>query len=730
MYQSVSVLDSETPRHTFALCRYTLSTSLLSTVLIVIDDENAPMNDKMIASQFSTLLMILSVVAVQPAHAETAKSAAPGVQSYPSTYFTNYNPQTARDMVDRLPGFKLDTGADLRGFGSGAGNVLINGARPSSKAGGVEDALARIAAGSVVRIEVIRGTAGASETAGQAVVANVVTGQGETTSRWELQLERADHGKLNAAGEWVSSRTLGNWDTSTKLNAIVERKPLAGSRTSRDSSDVITANVLENSPNSARQFAISSQARSTARGGLLTVNGRISHTPRRTETERFGFNGSDTQGIADQRQFIDFDRTTTDAEIGIDWTRALSQDWSIKWLSLSSFEDYDSRSLTFLQRPLATDVSNSQFDNEQESLETVARVTLNRNGQSALRPEFGGEIAYNRLDSNLALRFEDANGPVNVALPAANVRVEEIRGELFANLVWGVSDSLAVETGLGAELSKIRVSGDAKNTQSFFFAKPFATLIYDPKDGVQLRLGARRSVGQLDFTDFAASASADDDILLGGNPNLGPDQTTRLSASIDLRSQVRGAINVELFHEWRDDVLELIILPSGAQGLGNAGSAKVWGAKSTVSLPLSSFIPGGLLELEAEWRDSSFDDSIIGRERSISSIDRLNAFVEFRQDLSKQQIAWGFSYQAPLEGPFFFVDEISLNRDGRAWKAFIETTRYFGLKTSLVLEGIGKRNFSRERQFFDPDRRGVIQRSQFISRDRGMFVTLTASGQF
>ncbi len=698
---------------------------------MIFDHENAPMNEKMIASlYFALVLMMLSIVAVLPAYARTAKSVAPGVQSYPSAYFSDYNPQTARDMVDRLPGFSIDTGADLRGFGSGAGNVLINGARPSSKAGGVDDALARIAAGSVVRIEVIRGTAGASETAGQAVVANVVTGLGETTTRWELQLERADHGKLNAAGEWVSSRTVGNWDTSTKLNAYLERKPLAGTRISRDSSDVITANVLENSPNSARQLAISSQAKRTARGGLLTVNGRISHTPRRTESERFGFDGSDTQGIADQRQFIDFDRSTTDAEIGIDWTRALSQDWSIKWLSLSSFEDYESESLTFLQRPLATDVSNSRFDSQQESLETVARVTVNRIGQSALQLEFGGEIAYNRLDSNLALRFEDANGPANIALPAANVQVEEIRGELFANLVWGVSDTLAVETGLGTELSKISVSGDAKNTQSFFFAKPFATLICDPKDGVQLRLGARRSVGQLDFADFAASASADDDILLGGNPNLGPDQTMRLSASIDLRSQARGAINVELFHEWRDDVLELIILPSGAQGLGNAGAAKVWGAKSTVSFPLSALIPGGLLEVEAEWRDSSFDDPIIARERSVSSIDRLNAFVEFRQDLPTRQMAWGFSYQAPLEGPFYFVDEISVNRDGRAWNAFVETTRYFGLKTSLALEGIGKRIFSRERQFFDPDRGGEFQGSQFISRDRGMFVTLTAAGQF
>ena len=486
------------------------------------------MNDKTVAAYFSAILLItFSVVAAQTALADTASSEAPGMQSYPVAFFANYNPQTASDMVDRLPGFKLDSGADLRGFGSGAGNVLINGTRPSSKAGGIEDVLARITAGSVVRIEVIRGTAGTSETAGQSVVANVITAQGDATTRWKLQVERADHGKLNTAGEWVSSRTLGNWDTSTKLNAFLERRPLAGSRTSRDPNDTVTANVLENSPNSARLIAISSQAKRAVRGGILTVNGRIVHTPRHTETERFGFDGADTQGTADQRQSINFDSDNTGAEFAVDWTRTLSRDWSIKWLSLSSLEDYQSKSLNLLQRPPATDVSNSQFDNRQKTLETVARVTLNRNSESALRPEFGGEIAYNRLDSKLALRFEDKNGPIIVDLPAANVRVQEVRGEVFANLVWGISDRLAIETGLGAELSSIRVSGDASNSQSFFFAKPFTTLIYDPKEGMQIRLGVRHFVGQLDFTDFAASASAGDDTLLGGNPDLGPDQTTR-----------------------------------------------------------------------------------------------------------------------------------------------------------------------------------------------------------
>ncbi|MEE9328682.1 MAG: TonB-dependent receptor [Parvularculaceae bacterium] len=685
-----------------------------------------------VLSSASTILLAICSCATLalPASAQSSTTQSGAVQTYPKTYFDQFRPQTARDMIERLPGFTIDTGEDLRGFGSGAGNVLINGARPSSKTGGVEDALERISASSVERIDLIRGSAGASETAGQSVVANVITVQNSRTARWELQLERAAHGKINTAVEFVLSQPVVGWNTSTKINAFLERRPLDGSRISRDATGLVTFSELESRPSEAHQLAISSEAKRAAFGGSLMLTGRYSHTPGSFDMQRLGFDGGVVQSVPDQRLLIGFERVTTDAEIGIDWTRSLSNDWTIKFLSLSLVRDVDAKSLVFLERPVGVNVSNSLFDSQQETFETVARATLGQAGERRLRSEFGAEVAYNRLNSNLSLRFEDASGVTDIELPAANVLVEELRGEAFANLIWKATEKFSAETGVGAELSKISVSGDADNTQTFFFVKPFATLIYDPRPGVQFRLDARRTVGQLDFTDFAASASAADDRLLGGNPELGPDQTTRLSSSIDLRSEARGALNVEVFHEWRDDVLEQTVLPSGVQGLGNAGSARVWGVKSTASLPLSAVIPGGLLELEAELRDSTFADPIITASRSVSSIDSADIFVQFRQDLPERKFAWGLSYRAPLEGPFFFADEISLNRDGRSWGGFIETNRFSGLKANLEFTGIGEQNFSRERQFFAPDRSGVFEGSQVISRDRGMFVTLTVSGQF
>lgn len=60
-----------------------------------------------------------------------------------------------------------DAGAELGGFAGAAGNVLVDGKRPTIKSGGLEDFLSRIPADAVDRIEVTRGAQRAGETAGQ-----------------------------------------------------------------------------------------------------------------------------------------------------------------------------------------------------------------------------------------------------------------------------------------------------------------------------------------------------------------------------------------------------------------------------------------------------------------------------------------------------------------------------------------------------------------------------------
>lgn len=93
---------------------------------------------------------------------------------YEATQFSQYNPQTALDMVRQIPGFSLDGGEDRRGFSGAVGNLLIDGVRPSTKSQGVEGILQRIPANQVVRLEILRGAAVAGDASGQSMLLNVV----------------------------------------------------------------------------------------------------------------------------------------------------------------------------------------------------------------------------------------------------------------------------------------------------------------------------------------------------------------------------------------------------------------------------------------------------------------------------------------------------------------------------------------------------------------------------
>src|ERR1044071_1779047 len=100
-------------------------------------------------ARFLTGSACAAALASTPAFAQTP-GAGEGPQATPTQgsrttvydrgFFAQYAPRSALDIVQRIPGFTLDlgnnqaaTGVDVRGFAGTAGNVVINGARPSSK---------------------------------------------------------------------------------------------------------------------------------------------------------------------------------------------------------------------------------------------------------------------------------------------------------------------------------------------------------------------------------------------------------------------------------------------------------------------------------------------------------------------------------------------------------------------------------------------------------------------
>ncbi len=653
-------------------------------------------------------------------------------QSYTRAYFDRFNPQTARDIIDRLPGFTLDAGDELRGFGANAGNVLIDGERPSSKRGGLDDALRRLPANAVERIEVIRGVAGSSDSAGQAIIANIIRAPQVRTGSWQSKIERSADDEVYGSGEITLAQQLGAWQTTSKFNAFWEHFPLNGSRVHTGPAGQVQFAQRESEPSELREAYVSSEFRRSFGADNLGVTGRFGRSEFLRLTDRTGFDdGQLDGGAADERLGIEYDSRYNDGELGIDWSSALAPNWQWKLLSLTSFQNWKSVQLADTERPLGNLLTHSLFARKRETLESVLRNTVSYSGSPRFTPEFGVELTYNKLDNQLSLRRQEQGGSsTQIDLPGADTLVEEERGEAFFNLTWSLRQDVLLETGAALEYSTIAVTGDAQNTQSFFFAKPYINLVHDYRPGLQFRLGLSRLVGQLDFNDFAASAQADQDRLLAGNPALRPDKITRTAFTTDYRTDSGIALNFELFHEWRSDVLEQLLLPSGVAGKGNAGEGRVWGAKGSLSLGLDDYLTGAILELETEVVESTFNDPLIGRERGLSNLSSPSALLEFRQDISSQQMSWGVSYRLASDSEIYFVDEEYFSREGSQWTAFIESTRISSMRINLSLRNIGTRDFSQQRRYFTANRSNPSTGTEFVERSRGMFAALTLSGQF
>src|SRR3569833_3460684 len=108
---------------------------------------------------------------------------------YDAGFFAQYAPRSAYDIVRRIPGFTLDlgnssaaSGVDVRGFAGTAGNIVLNGGRPSSKSETRDVLLSRIPASRVVRVEVGPGDLYGADYSSKTQVANLILKEGGGTA--------------------------------------------------------------------------------------------------------------------------------------------------------------------------------------------------------------------------------------------------------------------------------------------------------------------------------------------------------------------------------------------------------------------------------------------------------------------------------------------------------------------------------------------------------------------
>ncbi len=652
--------------------------------------------------------------AAQDAAPTASTTAADGRQIYDAAYFAPYAPATALDIVQRIPGFALDAGdADVRGFGGAAGNLVIDGARPSAKSDSLQTILSRIPAARVLRVEVGSGDLFSAEYSGRPRVANLVLrDDGGLSGTIEAAIARGYTGSLTPQGNASALLRRGPSTFTASLGYENADFVEEGTDTLRalPSRAITEFRIKENDIRDQEWFATASWALDGGENRGANLNGRF---------ERNRFTLSQTNDVRPVVGARRDDRLTQlyrndQFEIGGDVTRPLAGG-GIKLIGLYrtiSGNDADDSFNIVGGSILGGFVQLSDYRRD----EAVARLVWSRANLAGWSVETGVEAAYNRLDSDIDLFAVAAGGTrVPIDLPVDEAIVSEIRGEAFVNAGRALSPGLRADVGLTFEASRLTVEGDAAAERSLRFLKPKASLDWRPGDGWRVQASVARTVAQLDFGDFVGAAELSNDRVDGGNPDLLPQRAWEWRLSVERPVLGDGRVALQAGYNAVSLVQDRVPLPDGGDAPGNLGNGRRLFVTGNVDVPLTAWgWRGARFTASATYQTTSVVDPYTGASRDFSGVPRWGATAGFRQDLGS--FAYGFNYFAQPRSRVFRRNEIDAF-DGQEpfLTAFAEYRATSKTTVTLSIENLGDVTGGRRRTFFAPDRSNPVP---FLVEDR------------
>lgn len=564
-----------------------------------------------------------------------AQSTPDNVLVYPSSYFADQRPNTAYDMISRLPGFVFDDGDTARGFAGTAGNVLIDGQRPTSKTDDLQSILTRLSASEVDRIEIIRGGEEGIDMHGKTVVANVIRKKGDST---QIVAQIGDnfwlgdhHSVPNASVQFTQHSGDSIYEGSVALLANYDDSVGKGTWSLTDPATGAVQNGRAKDSGRAAGTQVTGAATVPLFGGQFKANISLQNSP---------FYSSLKLLMPGNDQLVHDKSGDSNAELGLHWIGNIGTA-QLETLVLQRLE-HDTDVNTSDQPGL-----DQLFLSHNNTGETIARVTLTYPLGPDLTLEGGGEGAFNFLDGKSSY-YE--NG-VFVPVPSANAYVDERRGEVFAQGTWKISPDWMLEAGARFEFSTIAELGDIDQSRRFFYPKPRMVLTWNADSDTQIRARYERILGQLNFSNFVATSNLSASGINAGNPNLEPDQHDQYELSYERHFWGKGAFVVTGMHEEIKDVVDYIPIYSPAgdyDAPGNIGSGRNNQIDVELTLPLDKLgLENGLLKATDIFRKTEVRDPVTGQERGISQYPQYrpqDLEYTLSQDIPSLKSTWSIFY--------------------------------------------------------------------------------------
>lgn len=680
------------------------------------------------SARFVHAAMLSAAVATPMAYAQTPAPAAPeqpapaSGQVFEPVYFERFSPQTAADMIRNIPGFSLEGGREQRGFGQGGANVLINGRRVSGKSNGTIDALGRVAAASVIRIEIVDG-AGLSIPGLSGQVANVVvkpkglSGQWESTNQFRSDTRPSFNGRASLSGE------NGPLTWSVQARAFGGRGAGVGTETVTNAAGLVTDFRRERNNGGGIEPGLSADLTYSGRtGDIFNFNASV-------EFPEFGgleVSRRSGPGQPDRLRVFRDKFTGWRGEIGSDYEFGLGPG-RLKLIGLQRVDHDDSFSELIQQAADASALTGSRFLSAGESGESIARAEYSLSGPGGGDWQGALEGAFNFSESNSRNQTLTSGAFVNSGTPDLT-RVEEKRAEASITHSRKLTPAIDLQVSLAGEYSELSQDGPGGQTREFVRPKGFASLAWKPDPDFDLNLRFAREVGQLRFSDFAASQDLADDILTSGNAELVPEQSWRAQLEANRRFGAWGAVKLKLSASDIEDVVDQtpIFLCNGVQvpsataclapatlvrrsGVGNLPSAERYSAELAGTLHFDPLGLKGLqLEFEASVGDSKLIDPLTGEERKISGTPLGGWEAVLRQDVPGTDLSWGAGFEHNTRSSVYRLDQRSRSFSGAFAFAFVEHKDLFGLKVRLQAANLTDRTEGGRREVYVGDRLGPL----------------------
>lgn len=654
-----------------------------------------------------------------------------GAQVFQPSYFAQYSPRNALDMLSQVPGFVIDDGNNgARGLGQATANVLVNGERFSSKSDSVRDQLRRVSAKDVVRIEIADGaTLDIPGLNGQ--VANVIVNTTATSGqfRWVTGFRPHNTEAQLYGGEVSLAGKQGKLDYSVSLSNNNDRFGADGPIVLVDGEGEL----------------IETQ--------YTTFSGKFDN-PRLSTNLTYGFS-ADTVGHLNLKYGADFfkRRETEHAvpTVGSERNRLVISEEDGPAYEIGGDIEFPlgpgKLKLIGLERFERDNFSSTLVDSFADgSPDTGFRfLQTNGYGERIGRFEYGlklfnadwqlsGEAAFNRLDRASSLfELDDTGEFVELPFPAGTGGVTEDRYEALLSVTRQLSPELTLQATGGAEYSKIEQTGALANARSFTRPKGSVSLAWKAAPDFDVSVEVRRRVGQLGFGDFLASVDINEDNGSGGNNQLQPDQSWNVEVEANKSFGAWGSAKLQVRQAWFEDFVDFFPLENGGEARGNIGDAKRLHVQLSGTLKFDPIgWKGAQLNFDGTRRWMDVADPFVGGQRvfSYDVIDQLN--LTFRHDIPNSPWAWGGSFYSDGLAGYSRRYEIGRYWEGPAFVGlFVEHKDLFGMTGRVQFSNLtGARNKG-WRTVFDGERPDApVLFSETVDRRIGPIFRFTLSGNF